>query len=127
MLAAFLADGGGCMRVGWGLAAVCITCITCVVGCASIPERTKRDLTLPVECENADLQLARMARDHAAPGERFVAGLQGILPPAVLISLGRDLAGKPRGIYLDHWRVAFGQYNEKIEARIDQTHEQCKR
>ncbi|MBW2414287.1 MAG: hypothetical protein JRG76_07235 [Deltaproteobacteria bacterium] len=46
MLGAFRAGGGGLMRVERGLVGVCITC---VVRCASIPERTRRDLQLPVE------------------------------------------------------------------------------
>ncbi len=95
------------------------------LACASIPERTKRELAAPIECEDLDLQMARLSRDHSAPMQRFVAGVQGILPPAVVISLVRDLLGKPRGIYVDHWRVAFGSYNEKIEGRMDQLFEKC--
>jgi hypothetical protein len=94
-------------------------------GCVSIPERTKHELESPVSCENVDLQMARLARDHAAPGNRFVAGFQGIFPLSVVISLIRDVLAKPRGIYLDHWRVAFGSYNDKIEARMDELHKQC--
>ncbi len=96
-----------------------------VVGCASIPERTKRELESPVACEHVDLQMARLARDHAAPAQRFVAGIQGVFPLSVVISLVRDLLGKPRGIYLDHWRVAFAMYNDRIEERMDALQERC--
>jgi hypothetical protein len=36
-----------------------------------------------------------------------------------VLSLLRDIIGKPyRSIYLDHWRVAFGSYSEKIDVRV---------
>ncbi len=96
-----------------------------VAGCASIPERTKRELESPVECDDVDLQMARLSRDHAAPAQRFVAGIQGVFPLSVVISLVRDVLGKPRGMYLDHWRVAFAAYNEKIEDRMDELQDRC--
>ena len=96
-----------------------------VTGCASIPERTKRELASPIHCDDVDLQIARLSRDHAAPAQRFWAGLQGVFPLTVVVSLVRDLLGKPRGIYLDHWRVAFGSYNEKIEGRMDALQDAC--
>lgn len=94
-------------------------------GCASIPERTKHELEQPLDCEHLDLQVARLSRDHAAPGQRLIAGIQGVFPLSVVISLVRDVLGKPRGIYMDHWRVAFGTYNERIEHRLDALHLEC--
>ena len=69
--------------------------------------------------------MARLSRDHAAPAQRFVAGIQGVFPLSVVISLVRDVLGKPRGIYLDHWRVAFAMYNDMIEERMDALQDRC--
>jgi len=46
-------------------------------------------------------------------------GIQGIAPPMVVLSLLRDIYGKPfRSVYLDHWRIAFGSYNRRIDERV---------
>ena len=62
--------------------------------------------------------------DESRPGgfKRVQHGLQGVAPPMVILSLVRDIfIGKPyRSIYLDHWRVAFGSYNKKIDERVSE-------
>lgn len=103
------------------LSLVVVLCL----GCVSIPERTRSELEKSVHCDDVDLQMARLSRDHAAPGQRFIAGLQGLFPISVVVSLVRSAVGRPRGMYLDHWRVAFGSYNQRIEDRMDALQDAC--
>ena len=88
-------------------------------GCAGISPESRSLLQQPPSCENSEASIRRLREDHAGAMERVAHGLQGVMPPAVLVSLLRDVYGKPfRSIYLDHWRVAFGSYNEQIDQRV---------
>ena len=75
-------------------------------------------LQQPPECGQSVEQL------QASRGGAFWRlghGLQAILPPMILASLLRDafIARPYRSIYLDHWRVAFGSYNGRIDRRVE--------
>lgn len=93
-------------------------------GCAGISAQSRQMLQEPASCENAGQDIQTLQQDRAGALERVGQGLQGILPPAVVISLLRDAYGKPfRSIYLDHWRIAFGSYNGRIDARVRELQE----
>ncbi len=81
-------------------------------------------LQQPMSCEQS---VGELQESRASGGKRFMQGLQGIAPPMVALSLLRDIfIGEPyRSIYLDHWRVAFGSYNEKIDARVAALERSC--
>ncbi len=73
----------------------------------------------PARCAEARADIRALEASRPSGFERFTHGLQGIMPPMVALSLLRDIYGKPyRSIYLDHWRVAFGSYNKKIDTRV---------
>lgn len=105
--------------IGW------LVLVVIVAGCVSIPESTKRELESPLECHHVDMQMARLSSDRPTPVKRVRAVIQGVFPIAVAISLVRGVLGKPRGIYRDHWRVAFGVYNEKIDDRMHDLRDRC--
>jgi len=67
---------------------------------------------------SSDIQTLEDAR--AGGGTRFLQGFQGIAPPMIVLSVLRDAVwGKPfRSVYLDHWRIAFGSYNRRIDERV---------
>lgn len=77
-------------------------------------------LQRPSSCDSAQPDVEALEASRADGGWRFAQGLQGLLPPLLILSLLRDaFVGKPyRSIYLDHWRVAFGTYNSQIDARV---------
>ncbi len=89
-------------------------------GCAGIDPKARKMLQQPADCASAAADSAYLVEQKQGGWWRFAQGLQGIAPPLVVLSLLRDLfIGKPyRSIYLDHWRVAFGRYNEKIDNRV---------
>jgi hypothetical protein len=79
----------------------------------------RKMLQEPASCENPQGDIETLQASRAGGGKRFAQGLQGIMPPMIVLSLIRDIFGKPyRSIYLDHWRVAFGSYNKKIDTRV---------
>lgn len=119
------------MKISWTHGRVAVMLLVLVAplasGCVSIPQRTKQDLAAPLDCKHLDLQMARLARDYSSPGERFIAGVQGIIPTSAIPSLIRAAIGKPSSMYLDHWRVALGYTNDEIDQRMDALYEKCGR
>jgi hypothetical protein len=94
-------------------------------GCAGINPDARYTLQQPMSCEQ---DAAQLEASRASDMWRFAQGLQGIAPPLAALSLLRDIfVGRPyRSIYLDHWRVAFGSYNEKIDMRVAEIRDICK-
>ena len=95
-----------------------VVCALLVSGCAGMNPDAREILQQPPECGQSTEQLEA---SHGSGLWRLGQGLQAILPPMILLSVLRDsFIGKPyRSVYLDHWRVAFGSYNRKIDARVD--------
>ena len=88
-------------------------------GCVGMDPGARNILQDPASCAEAREDIRALQGSRAGGFKRFTQGLQGIMPPMVVLSLLRDIYGKPyRSIYLDHWRVAFGSYNNKIDARV---------
>ena len=79
----------------------------------------RRMLQEPADCADAQRGIEVVQDSRAGGGKRFAQGLQGIVPVTAVLSLLRDIVGKPyRSIYLDHWRVAFGSWNRRIDERV---------
>ena len=73
----------------------------------------------PASCENPQADIETLEASRPSGGKRFTQGMQAIMPPMIVLSLLRDIVGKPyRSIYLDHWRVAFGSYSHQIDHRV---------
>ncbi len=107
------------MRALQSTASVLCACALLLSGCAGMNPGARAMLQEPASCENPQADITTLEESRASGGKRFVHGLQGIMPPMIVLSLLRDIVGKPyRSIYLDHWRVAFGSYNGKIDARV---------
>jgi hypothetical protein len=109
------------------LRATAVLLCVCVLasGCAGMNPDARAMLQEPASCENPQGDTETLEASRAGGGKRFLRGLQGIMPPMIVLSLLRDIVGKPyRSIYLDHWRVAFGSYNRKIDERVTEL-KQC--
>jgi hypothetical protein len=101
-------------------ATLLLACALVASGCAGMNLDARQILQQPASCDSAQTDIVALEASRAGGGWRFAQGLQGLLPPMIILSLLRDaFIGKPyRSIYLDHWRVAFGSYNEQIDARV---------
>ena len=93
-------------------------CALLATGCAGMNLDARQTLQAPAECGQSAEELEA---SRAGGFKRFTQGLQGIMPPLLVLSVLRDIfIGKPyRSVYLDHWRVAFGSYNGKIDERVE--------
>jgi hypothetical protein len=99
--------------------ALLAVCSLFAVGCVGIDPEARKVLKQPANCGAASQQIPMLEEEHASWVWRITQGVQGIAPPMVVISLVRDLFAWPyRSVYLDHWRVAFGSYNGKIDDRV---------
>ena len=100
--------------------AMLAACVLFASGCAGMNVDARKILQKPLDCENASGQVQALQDSRADAVKRITQGLQGIMPPMIVLSLFRDIfiAEPYRSIYLDHWRVAFGSYNDKIDARV---------
>ena len=103
-------------------------CVAMVLsGCVGISPQAKRLLAEPAGCIAPQTDIALLGQSRSGGGRRFLQAMHGILPPLALVSLVRSLIGKPPGMYADHWRVATGRYNTKIDARMIEIRRVCAR
>jgi hypothetical protein len=96
-----------------------------LAGCAGISPQAKRLLAEPSSCIAPQTDIGLLEHSRRGGGLRFLQAMHGILPPVALVSLVRSLLGMPPGMYADHWRVATGRYNTKIDARIIEIRRVC--
>ncbi len=99
-------------------AAMLAACALGTSGCAVMKPDARQLLQEPPECGQS---VEPLEASRGGGWWRFGQGLQAILPPLIVLSVLRDsLIAKPyRSIYLDHWRVAFGSYNRRIDLRVE--------
>ena len=94
-------------------------CALLSAGCIGIDPDARQVLWEPVNCADADQDIPTLEAARPDGVTRFTQGLQAIAPPMVVLSLLRDVYGKPfRSVYLDHWRIAFGSYTDRIDERV---------
>jgi hypothetical protein len=91
-------------------------------GCAGISPEARGILQQPMSCDNAQQDVQELQGSRASGGLRLAQGFQAIAPPMIVLSVLRDIfIGEPfRSVYLDHWRIAFGSYNNRIDARVSE-------
>ena len=101
---------------------VLLVCLSVLAsGCAGMNLDAREMLQQPGNCDNPQGDIEILEASRPSGGKRFLQGLQGIMPPMIVLSLLRDIVGKPyRSIYLDHWRVAFGSYTRQIDERVSE-------
>lgn len=105
--------------------AVVALCAFALTACVGISPETKMKISEPVNCSSGYADIAYLESEHASGGKRFVQGLFGILPPSIIISALRAAARSPERMYLDHWSVASGSYNEQMDDKIASIKQRC--
>ncbi len=71
-----------------------------------------------VRCSTAKKDLALLREERASAGQRLKSGVRSVLPIAAVISI-------LRGEYRDGVKVATGQYNNDIDAKIEEIKKTC--
>ncbi len=105
--------------------AVVALCAFALSACIGITPEAKMKVSQPINCSSGAADISYLENARASGGKRFAQGFFGIAPPSIIISLLRQAARSPEGAYTDHWRVASGSFNERIDDRITSIKQQC--
>ncbi len=106
-------------------ASVVALCAFSLTACVGISPEAKMKISEPVNCSSGYADISYLKSEHASAGKRFVQGLFGVLPPSIIISAIRAAARSPERMYLDHWSVASGSYNEQMDDKIASIRQTC--
>ena len=94
----------------YGLVALFII-VACVFGCKTISQKAKNDLAKPIDCSTAKEDIAALEAEKASVVKKSEAGVGMVLPGAAVI-------GILSGDYSNRVKVATGEYNRDIDAKI---------
>ena len=100
-------------------------CAFMLTACVGISPETKMKISEPVNCSSGYADISYLESEHASVGKRFLQGLFGVMPPSIIISALRAAARSPERMYLDHWTVASGSYNEQMDDKIASIKQKC--
>jgi hypothetical protein len=91
-----------------------------VVGCAFQQKNVEKELASPaqVNCATADGDLRLLQHEKANVAERLAEGVTSIYPASFVVGVVSGTEGTKL-------KVATGQYNKKIDARIAEIKETC--
>jgi hypothetical protein len=98
--------------VGFGLALLGAS------GCKTISDEARQDLASPVQCATAQEDVARLEAEKVSVAEQIAAGVRTVLPIALVAgAVQRDLGNRAR--------VAIGDYNRDLDAKLLQIRREC--
>ena len=102
-----------------------VLALTLSTGCAAISAETKERIDSPVSCATANSDIAYFEDERAGGLFRTVSVITGLFPLSAIVLIVRGLFDAPDGAWPDKFRVGFGVYNDKMDAKIGTTREQC--
>ena len=97
--------------------AVC-TAVTMMAACSPISKEAKQELARPVNCATAEGDLRVLEKEKAHAGNQALAGVSSIAPIGLVTGI---ITGTQR----DKMKVATGEYNKQIEAKIAEIKRTC--
>ena len=101
----------------YGVAVMTFTVL--LAACASpISEEVKRELEKPVDCSTAKQDIALFEKEKASVAKQTAAGVTSVLPIGLVSGVVSGTAG-------DKAKVATGEYNEQLDAKIAQIESAC--
>ena len=89
-----------------------------LTSCASITKEQKALLAKPIGCSSWEADIAALEAEKVSAAKQTAAGARSVLPAAAAV-------GILSGDYKNRARVATGQYNRDIEAKIAEIRRQC--
>ena len=96
-----------------------IASVTLLAACASpISKEAKHGLKAPVDCSTAKQDIALLEKEKANAAEQAAAGVTSILPIGLITGLVSGTAG-------DKAKVATGEYNKQLVAKIAEIKSTC--
>ena len=90
------------------------------LGCAMQQKKVEKQVTsgAPVDCRTAEGDLRMLRNEKAHVAERIAAGVTAIVPVGLVIGVVTGTEGTKL-------RVAIGEYDKKIDARIAEIQRTC--
>ncbi len=96
-----------------------IVSVTLLAACASpISKEVKRELEAPVDCSTAKQDIALLEKEKASTAKRTAAGVTSVLPIGLISGVVSGTAG-------DKAKVATGEYNKQLVAKITEIKSTC--
>ena len=89
-----------------------------LAGCALQEKRVEQSLTQPINCDIAEGDIRVLESEKAHVGRQVVAGVTSIVPAGIVLGLVTGTTGTK-------FRVATGEYNQKIDQRIADIKRTC--
>jgi hypothetical protein len=89
-----------------------------LVGCALQEKQVEQGLTQPINCATSEGDIRVLESEKAHVGRQIVAGATSIVPAGIVIGLATGTTGTK-------FRVATGEYNQKIDERIADIKRTC--
>lgn len=109
-------------RSAWSLSlAVLLSLAFVSAGCAykpAITREAKEELQKPVDCGRAEEDIRALESEKAAVSDQVKSGAKMFIPASAV-------RGILHGDYIDRERVATGQYNSDIDAKIKEIKVTC--
>ena len=105
------------MRV---LAAVMVLAAVCLAaGCASKYQKVEESMEQPVNCATAQADIRALEEDKVSKATEAAEGMSYALPTTILVGAITGTGGAK-------YEVGTGEYNRKIDERIDKIRSTCK-
>ena len=97
--------------------AVCAA-VTMMAACSPISKEAKEELAQPVNCATAEGDLRVLEKEKAHAGNQALAGVTAVAPAGLVLGILTGTEG-------DKIKVATGEYNKQIEAKIAEIKKAC--
>ena len=88
-------------------------------GCASKYKKVEESLQQPINCSTAEVDIRALEEDKVSKTTEGAVGMSYALPTTILIGAITGTGGAK-------YEVGTGEYNRKIDERIDQIRSTCK-
>lgn len=101
-------------------AVVAVFLCTLLTSCASKNkmDKVEAEMKSPINCATAEADIRMLEGEKTHAGEQLAAGVMAIVPASMVV-------GMATGTEDDKAKVATGEYNKMIEARINEIKIQC--
>jgi len=108
------------MRIRRTTAIVTVLALGATSGCAMQQKKVEKELADPsaINCATADGDIRLLRSEKANVAERIAEGVTAIYPAGLVV-------GTVAGVEGTKLKVAAGEYNKKIDARIAEIQQKC--
>jgi hypothetical protein len=89
-----------------------------LAGCALQEKRVEQSLDQPINCATSEGDIRVLESEKAHVARQIVAGVTSLVPAGIVVGLVTQTAGTK-------FRVATGEYNQKIDERIAAIKTKC--